>query len=117
MVWAGDRDAVDLLRGWLASKKRETVEQAISMAGTCRVRGLTEELQGIAASGSRSRRDYETRIQAVRALGQIGDPRSLREVLLGKSRIFRKEMENLKKETLRVMQALIAEGVTGEDRP
>ena len=120
MVWAGDTDAVDRLRSWLVSKKREMVAQAISMAGTCKVRDLVPELQGIAGSRARSRRDYEARILAVRALGQIGDPGSvpiLREVLLSRSRIFRKEMENLKNETLKVMQTLIEEGAAGESGP
>jgi hypothetical protein len=119
LVWAGDADAVARLRRWLTSKKRETLEQGIAMAGNCKVRDLLPELQAVAGSRARSRKDYEARILAVRALGQIGDPGSvpvLREVLLARSRLFRKEMENLKKETLRVMQGLIAEGSSVEKR-
>jgi hypothetical protein len=118
MVWAGDADSVALLRGWLASKKRKTVEQAIAMAGTCKVRDLVPDLQGIAGARSRSRRDYESRTLAIKALEQIGDPGSvpiLREILLSRSRIFRKEMEALKKETLRVMQTLIEAGSEEDD--
>jgi hypothetical protein len=53
-------------------------------------------------------------------MGQIGDPaviESLRDILLSKSRLFGKDLDRLKKETNRVLQRLLSDGMQGTREP
>jgi hypothetical protein len=120
LVRAGDEGGLDTLRQWLVSGKREMQEQAIQMAGALRVRQLVPELQGMLGRRAMGRKDYEMRIHIVKAMGQIGDPaviESLRGVLLSRSRLFRNDLDKLKKETNRVLQKLLGDEVRGEREP
>jgi hypothetical protein len=120
LVGAGDEEGLGTLRQWFVSGKRDMQEQAIQMAGALQVRQFVPELQRMLGRRAMSGREYETRVQIVKAMGQIGDPaviENLRDILLSTSRLFRKDLDRLKKEANRVLQKLLGDGVQGTREP
>lgn len=104
---AGDSYAIEALKDCLHSESREAVEQAITLSGTFKVKGVVTELIQMLRKKSISGADFYNKIPLVKALGEIGDPRSLdtlRALLSGKSIMFKGAIDRLKEEIYRTLK-------------
>ena len=104
---AGDGYGIAAVRDYLGSEFRETVEQGIALAGTYRVREVVPELIQMLRKRGIGGADLYDKIPVVKALGEIGDPRALdalREIISGKSILFKGVTEKLKEEIYRTLK-------------
>ena len=104
---AGDGYGIAAVRDYLASESRETVEQGIALAGTYRIREVVSELIQMLRKRGIGGADVYDKIPVVKALGEIADPRALevlRELVSGKSILFKGVTEKLKEEIYRTLR-------------
>ena len=104
---AGDTYGIEALRDYLHSEIREDVEQAIALAGALRVRELIPDLLQLLKKRMVSSADVYYKIPVVKVLGEIGDPASLKalkEVLSGRSILFKGVLDRLKEEIYRSLK-------------
>jgi HEAT repeat protein len=107
LLSAGDHYGIATVRDYLLSESRETCEQGISLAGTYKIREVVPELIQMLKKRGIAGADIYDKIPVIKALGEIGDPRALeplRELLLGKSILFKGVTEKLKEEIYRTLR-------------
>ena len=95
----GDSDAVTVLRQYLNSEDRDTVEQAIELSGIYKVRDMVPDLTKMLRKRVFTGADLARKEPVVKALGMIGDPAALdpfREIIFSKSILFRASLDKLK---------------------
>lgn len=104
---AGDGYGVEAIREYLHSESRESVEQAVALSGAFRVRDVVPDLIQILRKRGISGADLYDKIPIVKALGDIGDTRAidaLKDLLGGKSFLFKGVAEKLKEEIFRTLR-------------
>ena len=104
---AGDSYGIEALRDYLHSEIREDVEQAIALAGALRVRELIPDLLQLLKKRMVSSTDVYYKIPVVKVLGEIGDPdslKTLKDVLSGRSILFKGSLDRLKEEIYRSLK-------------
>lgn len=104
---AGDSYGVEAIQEYLRSESRESVEQAIALSGAFRVRDVVPDLIQILRKRGISGADLYDKIPIVKALGDIGDARAidtLKDLLAGKSFLFKGVAEKLKEEIFRTLR-------------
>jgi hypothetical protein len=97
----GDSYGVSAVRDYLNSDSREVIEMAVSLAGSFRIKELVPELIQMLSKRSISGADIYAKIPFVKALGDIGDPRSLgilKSLVSGKNILFKGAADKLKEE-------------------
>jgi hypothetical protein len=102
-----DRYGIEALKDYLRSESREAVEQAISLSGAFRIREVVSDLIQMLRKKVLSGADLYEKMPVVKALGEIGDPRALdalKELLAGKSILFKGSSEKLKEEIYRTLK-------------
>ncbi|HYA12499.1 MAG TPA: HEAT repeat domain-containing protein [Thermodesulfovibrionales bacterium] len=107
LLSAKDSYGIKALRDSLRSDSREIVNYAIALSGSFKVKEVVTDLvQMLKKRGMTSAEIYD-KIPIVKALGEIGSPDALqafREVLSGKSIIFKKALEKLKEEIYKTLK-------------
>lgn len=96
-----DPFAIESLKKHLRSESKETVRRAIAFAGAFRVYDVVPDLIQLIDKKAITGKDYEDKMPAVKALGQIGDPRALdilNDILSSKTLLFRGSLGKLKTE-------------------
>jgi HEAT repeat protein len=104
---SGDSYGIEALKESLLSESRESVEQAIALAGTFRIKEVVNDMVRMLKRRGISGADLYDKIPLVKALGEIGDPRAvgaLRELLSGKSILFKQAAEKLREEIYRSLR-------------
>jgi hypothetical protein len=104
---AGDSYGIAAVKDYLLSESKELCEQGVSLAGTYKIRGVVAELVQMLKRRGLAGADLYEKIPIIKALGEIGDPRALdplRELLLGKSILFKGVTEKLKEEIYRTLK-------------
>ncbi|HET6515868.1 MAG TPA: hypothetical protein VFG09_11960 [Thermodesulfovibrionales bacterium] len=107
LLKAGDRHGHPSLRDYMRHESREVVEQAILLSGVYRVKELVPDLLQMLRKKGVSGADFYEKIRVVKALGDIGDARSipaLREVLSMKSILFKGTLDDLKGEIYKTLK-------------
>jgi len=97
----GDGYGIDAIKDYLQSKSREEVGQAITLSGAFRIKEVVPDLIQMLRKREISGADFYDKIPIVRALGCIGDPRALsalKDLLSGKSILFKGIAEKLREE-------------------
>ncbi len=104
---AGDSYGIEAIKDYLHSDSQEAVEQAIALSGAFRIQALVSDLIHMLKKRGISGADLYDKIPVVKALGEIGDPRALnvmRDLLSGKSILFKGIAEKLKEEIYRTLK-------------
>jgi HEAT repeats/PBS lyase HEAT-like repeat len=104
---AGDAYGIAAVRDYLLSEYRETVELGVALAGTYKIREVISELIQMLKKRGIGGAELYNKIPIIKALGEIGDPRALepfRELLSGKSILFKGVTEKLKEEIYRTLK-------------
>jgi HEAT repeat protein len=111
---AGDSYGVAAVRDFLLSESRETYEHGVALAGTYKIRELVSELLQMLKKRRIGGADLYDKIPVIKALGEIGDSRALeplRELLSGKSILFKGITEKLKEEIYRTLKNYPAQDI------
>lgn len=98
---AGDEYGISAVKDYLHSDLREDVELAIAMSGSFRIKEVVPDLIRMLRKRGISGADFYDKIPVVKALGEIGDPRAveaLKDLLGGKSFLYKGASEKLKEE-------------------
>jgi hypothetical protein len=98
---AGDSYGVAAVRDYLSSESFETVEQGIVLVGNYRIRKLVPELLQMLKKRWIGGADISHKIRIVKTLGEIGDTSALevlRDLVTGRSILFKGVTEKLKEE-------------------
>lgn len=106
LLKAGDSYGIRSLRDYLHDESRDTVEQAILLCGTFKVKESIPDLLKMLKKNIMSSADLREKIPVVRALGEIGDARvldALRDILSSKSILFKGILEELKVEIYKTL--------------
>jgi HEAT repeat protein len=101
LLKAGDDYGITALRKYLNTESRELVNRAVVLAGAYRVRNVVPDLLRMLSKRALRGSDIEEKIPAVRALGQIGDPRAvgpLNSILSARKFLFKDSLKKLKEE-------------------
>ena len=77
LLTLGDRYGIEAVKEYLSSDVRELVEQAITLAGAFRIKEAVPDLLQMLRKRGIGGADLYDKIPLVKALGDIGDPRSL----------------------------------------
>jgi hypothetical protein len=104
---AGDSYGTEAIRYFLRSEIPENVERAINFAGSFKVKAIVPDLLQLLKKRVVSYADLYNKIPIVKVLGEIGDPVSLitlKEVVSGKSILFRNALDRLKEEIYRSLK-------------
>jgi HEAT repeat protein len=97
------------LRDLLRDGTGKIVDGAAGLAGTHQVKEALPELVELTRKKVVHGADYRAKTSAVRALGQLGDPRAqvpLRDLLAERSFLFHDDLELLKEEARRALDVL-----------
>jgi len=103
----GDRYGIDALKDYIRSESGEAAREWIALAGAYRVRELVPDLLAVLRKRALTGSDLYEKIPVVKALGEIGDPRALdalRDLVLGKSILFRNVAERVREEFYRTLK-------------
>ncbi|MDQ7788221.1 MAG: HEAT repeat domain-containing protein [Thermodesulfovibrionales bacterium] len=122
----GDNYAIEMLREFLDSKEKEKIHQGVLLAGSFRIKEVVGELTALLQKQEISGSDIQDKIPVVRALGEIGDPQTvkvLQALLTGKSILYRGITEQLREEIYKTLKNypyesirnLIEEGVNSKN--
>jgi HEAT repeat protein len=112
LVKTGDGSGVAVLRELIRSGGPDVVEPAVTIAGTLKVSELLPDLTGILKKKMVRRSDCRQKIAAVKAIGQIGDPRAgraLEEILEGHSILYPGRMKKLKEAARKALHSMTSE--------
>jgi hypothetical protein len=104
---AGDSYGIEALKDYLNSDSHEDVAQAIALSGAFRIREVVPHLLQMLRKRGIGGADLYDKIPIVKALGEMGDPRAvevLKELLSGKSILFKGVAEKLKEEVYRTLK-------------
>jgi HEAT repeat protein len=102
----GEGYGFEVVKESLLYGSKQEIEQAITLLGAFRVREAVPDLIQMLMKNI-SKADLAQRVCIIRALGNIGDPRSLeafREILSTKSLFFRKGLKEMKEEICRALR-------------
>ncbi len=107
LLAAGDSYGIKAIKDFIRSGQKELVEQAISLAGSFRIREVVPDLIQMLKKRGISGADLYYKIPIVKALGEIGDPRALdvlKSLISEKSIIFKGITERLKEEIYKTLK-------------
>jgi HEAT repeat protein len=103
----GDEFGVEIVMQLLNSHSTEHVNHAVSLIGTYQINEAVPVLIGLLEKQEITRTDYLDKIPVVKALGEIGDPKSieaLRNLASSKSILFKSTVERLKEEIFKTLK-------------
>lgn len=104
---AGDTYAKELIKELLYTKSNDLFEQAVALSSAFRIKEVVGDLIQLLKKKDMTGEDILRKILIVKALGDIGDIQALntlRDLLSGKSILFRKMMEQLKEEIYKTLK-------------
>jgi hypothetical protein len=104
---AGDSYGMEAIRYFLRSEIPENVERAINFAGSFKVKEIVPDLLQLLKKRVVSGADLYNKIPLVKVLGEIGDTgslKTLKDVVSGKSILFKNALDRLKEEIYRSLK-------------
>ncbi|MFA6056130.1 MAG: HEAT repeat domain-containing protein [Thermodesulfovibrionales bacterium] len=104
---AGDSYGTEAIRYFLRSEIPENVERAINFAGSFKVRDIVPDLLQLLKKRVISGADLYNKMPIVKVLGEIGDPgslKTLKDIVSGKSILFKNALDRLKEEIYRSLK-------------
>lgn len=107
LLHAGDSYGIAAVKDYLHSESKEMCELGVALAGTYKIREVLPEMIHMLKKRGLAGADLYEKIPIIKALGEIGDPRALeplRELLLGKSILFKGVAEKMKEEIYRTLK-------------
>jgi len=97
----GDNDGIEILKEHIRKGSGERLKQALTTAGAFRIKELVPDIIKILQKRAMTGADFEEKVLAVRALGQIADPSAIevfKHILSSKSLLFKSHLNRLKEE-------------------
>jgi hypothetical protein len=104
---AGDSYGTEAIRYFIRSEIPENVERGINFAGSFKVKDIVPDLLQLLKKRVLSGADLYNKIPIVKVLGEIGDPgslKTLKDLVSGRSLLFKSAMDRLKEEIYRSLK-------------